>query len=88
MTETMDDLNPFDGIPIGDFSANNTETCQYLATTSTTLVVVPKDDGQQYDDQQNEQEALLIPARSLMELIPKNNDITGWSTFNVEMIKK
>ena len=84
--------NPFDGKPIGDFSANNTETC--VATGSTSLVVVPEDDGQQYDDHQNEQEvALLIlatgfPERSFMEIIPKNTNSAGGCEYNVEMIKK
>ena len=77
--------NLFDGIPTGDFTTNNTETCQYgdsLATTSITAVAVPEDDGQQYDDHQNEEVALLIlatvfPERSFMEIIPKKNNSAG-----------
>ena len=89
--------NLFDGIPTGDFTTNNTETCQYedsLDTTSTTAVAaVPEDDGQQYDDHQNEEVALLIlatyfPERSFMEIIPKKNNSAGSCTYKSEMIKK
>ena len=80
--------NPFDGIPIGDFSVNNTETS--VATASTSLVVVPEDDGQQYDDHQKEAVLYLVtgfPDRSFMELIQKNKNSAG-IRYDVETIKK